>query len=587
MRILLIVPTHRYKVQYPSFLSITDFPVGFAYLASALGTAGHAVFGLNPNNDPGYDNAHQMLRAKIISAVNSIQPDLICTGGLCTDYAFLKDTLGILRELVSGIPIVLGGGIITNDAEYVFRNLRPDFCIVGEAEEVLVQLAQTLENGSNRYEDIPNLGYWQNSMAKFTQKDFHYIDLDQRVFPDYEPFGIKEMLDQYSMASRYLYRYTRLNPRPMTIVTGRSCPFNCTFCVHQRGIKYRARKIDNILKEISYLYSKYQFNILIILDELFAVNKTRLRDFSEAILQGRRDIGWDFHWIFQTHASASFDQETLTVARRAGCYCFAYGLESASPTVLASMNKRTKQSQIIGAIKAADRAQIGFGGNFIFGDVAETWKTTGESMRFFKEYCRDIHIYFGWIQPYPGSKLFDYCLEKKIIQDKLQFYEHIDEQLFNMTTMPSFLWKPWMIALMYLGNLFLWVKTTDAISCQKVAELDGNPISLPYSTQLYEISAICPFCGQKFCCREDLGSQKIKHTFSFSFVQSTFFKYFGRLRKSRWFFALFYFGIYLVSLWQVPFKQLLYLRERSHTLAPSIVTGCPNCNKRLRVNLKR
>lgn len=560
--------------------------MGFAYLASALRTAGHAVFGLNPNNDAGYNNVYQMLRAKIIAAVNAIHPDIICTGGLCTDYAFLKDALRILRGLVPDTPIVLGGGIINNDAEYVFRSLRPNFCIVGEAEEVLVQLAQNLENGSKRYDDIPNLGYWEKGIAKFTQQDFHYINLEQRAFPDYEPFGIKEMHDQYSMASRYLYRYTRLNPRPVPIVTGRSCPFSCTFCVHQRGIKYRARKIDNVLKEISHLYDKYQFNILIILDELFAVNKTRLRDFSEAVLQGRRDLGWDFDWMFQTHASVSFDQQTLAMARKAGCYFFSYGLESASPKVLVSMNKRTKQSQIIGAIKAADQAQIGFGGNFIFGDVAETWETAGETMSFFQEYCRDIHIYFGWIQPYPGSKLFGYCLEKKIIEDKLQFYEHIDEQAFNMTAMPSFLWLPWMIALMYLGNLFLWVKSVDAISCQKVTGLVDNPIALSYGTQIYEIGAVCPFCSQKFYYREFLGSQKLKHAFSLSFVQSTFFKYLGRLRKSRWFITLFYFGIYLVSLCHASYKWLFYLRDKGHSLSSSIVTGCPYCNKRLRINLK-
>ena len=157
---------------------------------------------------------------------------------------------------------------------------------MGEAEEVLVQLAQGLENGSKRCDDIPNLGYSENGIAKFTQQDFHYIDLEQRAFPDYEPFGIKEMLDQYSMASRYLYRYPRLDPRPITIVTGRSCPFSCTFCVHQRGIKYRARKIDNVLKEISYLYDKYQFNILIILTSYSRLIKpgcvTLVKPFSRA-----------------------------------------------------------------------------------------------------------------------------------------------------------------------------------------------------------------------------------------------------------------------------------------------------------------
>ena len=155
-----------------------------------------------------------------------------------------------------------------------------------------------------------------------------------------------------------------------------------------------------------------------------------------------------------------------------------------------------------------------------------------------------------------------------------------------MTVMPSFLWLPWMIALMYLGNLFLWVKSVDGISCQKVTELVDNPIALSSGTQIYEIGAVCPFCSQKFYYREFLGSQKLKQTFSFSFVQSIFFKYLTRCRKSRWFNSLFHFGIYLVSFWHLPFKWLFYLRREGHTLSPSIVTGCPHCNKRIRINLK-
>ena len=585
MKTLLVVPTHLYKSKYPSFLSITDFPVGFAYLASALRRAGHEVIGLNPNNDPGHENARQMLRSKFSASLRNARPDIICTGGLCTDYAFLRDTILLARELAPDTPIVLGGGVVTHDAEYIFRSLRPDFCLSGEGEEGLVQLAQALENGGKRYEAIPNLGYWEGQNARFTPAQFNYGDLEQRAFPDYEPFGIKDMLDQYSMAARYLYRYPRQKPRPMPIVTGRGCPFSCTFCVHRHGGKYRARKIEAVLEEIGQSYNKYEFNVLIILDELFAVNKSRLREFSEAILQARHDLGWDFNWTFQTHASASFDRETLSVARRAGCYFFSYGLESASPRILVSMNKRSKQSQIQQAIQEADQAQIGFGGNFIFGDVAETAETTGETMRFFRDYCRDIHIFFGWIRPYPGSQLFDRCLENKTIPDKLWFYEHIDEQTFNMTAGADWVWIPWFMVLGYFGNLFLWVRSVDAVSCEPVAELRENPVALAYRTSIYEIGAVCPFCGHKFFYREFLGRERLKQVFSISVALSALQRQVAMYKQSRGFVSLFFLGVRLVSVFHPMFRLLFYLRDKRNSLSPSVITGCPQCNKRVRIRV--
>jgi radical SAM superfamily enzyme YgiQ (UPF0313 family) len=308
MRVLLIAPTFNYKKVYPVFLSITDFPTGLAYLAAALKNAGHEVFGLYPNNAPEYPSAYEMVLDKITQSLSTVKPDLIGLGGLCTDFLFLKHAIKIIREKLPHVPIVCGGGIVTHDAEFIFSALRPDFCIIGEGEETLVNLANVLENGRKDYESITNLGYWHNGSVKFTRRNLEYGNLDNRAFPDYEPFGVYDLMDNFPMAARNLFRYSRLNPRPMVIVTARGCPFSCTFCVHGHDSKYRSRSIENILQEIKFLYENYHFNVLLILDELFAVNKSRMNEFSLQLIEARRQHRWDFDWMFQTHASASLDR---------------------------------------------------------------------------------------------------------------------------------------------------------------------------------------------------------------------------------------------------------------------------------------
>ena len=146
MKILLIPPTFHYKDSYPNFLSASDFPSGFAYLASSLKAAGHEVFGCNPNNIVGWVNAQAMVKDVVTKRVNEVKPDLIGLGGLCTDYAFLRDTMGLIRSINPQIPIVLGGQIVTNDAEFIFNDLKPDYAIQGEGEESTVRLANYLQN---------------------------------------------------------------------------------------------------------------------------------------------------------------------------------------------------------------------------------------------------------------------------------------------------------------------------------------------------------------------------------------------------------------------------------------------------------
>lgn len=584
MKILLVVPTSQYHSHYPAFLALTDFPTGFAYLASALKAAGHEVYGLNPNNDTRFANQREMVETKLQEALANIRPDLVGTGGICTEYHFLRDAIQIIRKNSPETPIVLGGGIINNDAEFVFQALKPDFCVKGEAEEVLVELAGSLNGGARRYANIPNLGFWENGSAQFTRLDFHYGDLNKRAFPDYEVFGAQEMMDKYWLATRNPFRYPRFQPRPWPIVAARSCPFSCSFCVHHRGIKYRARSIDNLMEEIGHFYPKYQFNNLIILDELFAVSNDRLRQFSEALLKAREEKGWDMSWWFQTHASASFDEDTLKLAKRAGCYFFSYGLESASPTVLASMNKRIKPAQVVSAIKIADKLRIGFGANLIFGDPAETPETLSETFDFFRNHCTDVTVSLFSLRPYPGSKLFDYCLSKGLIKDKLNFYERIDQPI-NMTSMPALYWAIWILGLDYLGGMCLWVKSTRAISREPLNSAAEDPIARHYGMQICKIGAVCPHCGETVFLQEMVAHGAAGQAYSMSRAKLGIIGWLWSFRKQRWFFYCCYLAALVASLAFKPFKLLRYLKNREKFGVSRILTGCPQCHKRFRVQV--
>ena len=337
-------------------------------------------------------------------------------------------------------------------------------------------------------------------VAKFTGTNYKYRDIDSLPFPDYEPFGIEEMLDEYSPATRVLYRYSRPYPRPYNIVASRSCPFTCSFCVHRkRGIPYRARSIENVVEEIKVSYDKYHFNVLILLDELFATNKKRLVEFSNAVLEGKEKYGWDFDWMFQTHANAKFDLESLKLAKKAGCYLFSYGLESASPAVLESMNKKMDIAQVVDVIKMAEEVGIGFAANLIFGDIAETPDTMGESLAFWFEHGRKSDIFLGEVKPYPGSKLFEMCQEKGMFQDKKEYYENINTFAVNMTSMPDNVYETMIHLVKYLEAGWLFVQETNA--CSEIEKTDG--LYRNYTGGDYhKITAQCPYCGEEISYRE-------------------------------------------------------------------------------------
>jgi hypothetical protein len=491
-------------------LSNADFPEGFAYLTAALREAGHEVAGVNPNNRIGYASAADMARSLILEGLKTHQADMVGVGGLCTDFAFLKDAISITREFDPTLPIVMGGGIVTHDAKFVFETLKPDYCIVGEGEEAIVALADRISSG-RPVSDIPGIGYWDDTIPVFTEERREYIDIDKLPFPDYSPFGLEEMMEDFALAARYLYRYPKSAPRMMTLVAARSCPFSCTFCTHAKANRrYRSRSVANVIEEIRVSYERNRFNILIILDELFAVNKNRLREFCEAINEGRTRYGWDFVWAFQTHASAALDLVALKMAKDAGCFFFSYGMESASPRVLASMNKKTRPEQLSAAIELAKEAEIGFGGNFIFGDPAETPETISETLTFYRQYCTESHVYLGQIRPYPGSRLFSECIAKGIIQDKLSFYENIDKTDYNMTTMPDRDWNHWLRRIIPALGTFALVRCTNVSAIFRDDSLAGKAITEAGHKSLWRLQVSCPFCGEEYTYPELVDEESVR-----------------------------------------------------------------------------
>jgi len=338
--------------------------------------------------------------------------------------------------------------------------------------------------------------------AKFTYHDHNYKPVDELPLPDFDCFSVGNMVENFSSANRVLYRYSREKPRPFIIVTARGCPFKCSFCrKHPEG--YRPRSIQNIMAEIKQNYEKYKFNILIVQDELFAINRKRMTEFCTELIKNKKEYGWDFDWLMQTHANSKLDKETLELAKESGLYFFSYGLESASPTVLKSMHKKTDVSQIVEAVQLADELDIGFGGNLIFGDPAETEDTIRESLMFYFRYGIDPSIFLSYVTPYPGSEIFDYCIEHGIIKNKLTYYEHIDEHLFNMTQIPDDLFVEWTEFLRTLESSYLMIEATTA---KEMILTEGNSISDYYNVPVRVLKADCPHCGKECSYEQMMGA---------------------------------------------------------------------------------
>lgn len=378
------------------------FPLGIAYVSSSLKSLGFNTFTLNLNHMPG--NVYDILEQAIVS--NKI--DVVGTGGLSFQYPTIYDIVRYTKKINSNIVTIVGGGIITAEPEIALKALEyADIGVIGEGEITICKIVHALEN--NEYlSDVQGIIYKDKDNYYTTKPRKEIMDLGILPSPDYEGFGLETYLELPSPS------VNNLITRRMVYISGsRSCPYQCTFCFHSAGKIYRQRSIDDVIEEIIFLKKKYKIISVCMTDELFARKRERIEKFHEEMK--KLDIIW-----FASFRADDIDQDLIDMLRGGTCAGMAFGIESADNLILKSMKKRITFEQIERTLEIVYDSGVPLAGNFIFGDIEETYKTAKKTINWWTKNTK-YNLGLNLIIPYPGSYIYKYACNNNIITDRIKY----------------------------------------------------------------------------------------------------------------------------------------------------------------------
>ena len=188
------------------------------------------------------------------------------------------------------------------------------------------------------------------------------------------------------------------------MLTSRGCPYGCTFCISSHvmeGMKWRTRSINNVIDEIKYVIDKYGVKEINIDDPTFTISKERVIEFCNALIKNKIRILWTCNGRVD-----NVDDEMLKIMRKAGCKMIRYGIESASPKVLASIRKGITIEQMKKAFRLTQKHGILALGGFMFGFLTDTKETIEATIQLAKELKPDL-IQASLAMAYPGTKLYE------------------------------------------------------------------------------------------------------------------------------------------------------------------------------------
>lgn len=186
------------------------------------------------------------------------------------------------------------------------------------------------------------------------------------------------------------------------VMTSRGCPWQCTFCGAETtwGRGFRGNSVPYVIDALEKASSKLPVKMIQIKDDTFTANRKRAMEISRGI----RERGLNFFWSCDTRVDV-LSEELLYEMRLAGCERLSLGVESGSPEILKSINKKISVDEIIEAAEMAKKYGIQVRFYMMLGNRGETAKTFQETLDFLKA-AKPHQYLFSCLSIYPGTDDF-------------------------------------------------------------------------------------------------------------------------------------------------------------------------------------
>ncbi|MCE5210929.1 MAG: B12-binding domain-containing radical SAM protein, partial [Deltaproteobacteria bacterium] len=404
MRIAVIAPPYPLE-EMPSP------PLGVTYVAAAFEAAGAEV--------KIFDYiVSAYTKENLEKQLKSFKPDAVGATSVTMNFYDARQILFDVKNYNPEIITMMGGPHVSFTAEETLKQYPEiDLIVIGEGEDTIAELTPVIRQ-KDKWHNIRGIAYRNENEIVMTGKRDFITDIDRIPLPARRLLPI----------SRY-----RALGFPVSLITGRGCPYSCIFCLGRKmvGSKVRKRNPHLVLDEIEQIIH-YGFDRINIADDLFTTDKERVKE----ICTGIKERSLKFPWSAFARVD-TVSQEVFDLMAEAGCDSVSFGVETGNPEMLKRIKKGIKLEQVYAAVKMCQQAGMIAHASFIIGLPGETRDTLQETEKFAKS-TRALYGYH-FLAPFPGTtvreKIQDYDLE--ILTDNWNRYDANDAIVKTSSLLPQ------------------------------------------------------------------------------------------------------------------------------------------------------
>ena len=419
MKILFVYTVQKSLLKNMPLKGQEDIQMGIAQMSALL----------KKNNYPTdlllLDKKNKKSNYKIIDdKFQSNKFDIVAFSSVFSEINYITEIAGYIKKKYD-IFTILGGVHVTISPEERFLDIFDTICI-GEGENALLELTQKLEKKED-ITSIQNLWFKRNGKIIRNQCREFIQNLDELPFVD------RDLWQPY-----ILNKNTRL-----TVLLGRGCPYNCTYCCNHKlkkvaGGKYvRLRSPENIVSELEYLSNRFSDITEYFLEiETLGADLKWLIELCEQLynFNKKRETKLSFGANLRVYDNLNFDI-VFESLKKANFESIIIGLESGNERIRKEiLNRHYSNHTIIKAVTTARKSGIKVGVFNLIGLPTESYQDFLDTLEINQKIQPDWHatsIFF----PYKGTELYNKAEEIGILPKNLDF---TDERQRVIMDLPEF-----------------------------------------------------------------------------------------------------------------------------------------------------
>lgn len=227
--------------------------------------------------------------------------------------------------------------------------------------------------------------------------------------------GKKPLWERYGWINREFFDYQKELDFPfvpsmetpmVTMLAGRGCPYNCLYCQPAERVvhgEFKQRDVEDVLGELDYLKSKYDFKSVLFWDDTFAINREWVSKFCEGFKEFKSQL------VVNCRSDIiSKNEDMIKELKSIGLHMLLVGIESGSQRMLNLIGKGTRISQNNEAARICKEHGVELFATFMLGLPTETSAEALSTMAHIN-HLRPTYSLPFYYTPIPGTDLYDYC----------------------------------------------------------------------------------------------------------------------------------------------------------------------------------